>query len=111
MLEEGDEEAAQTLKRSKYVLMSGRDTLLQKDRDARHNKVLSEAGILFNKPEIIQQGGNRKRHKEIIEQNELLFTADLVKEKLKIAYEADTELTIIPHKFSTYTSMVVSGIL
>ena len=47
---------------------------------------------MFNKPEIIQQGGNRKRYKEIIEQNELLFTADLVKEKLKYAYEADTEL-------------------
>ena len=92
LLDEGDEEAAQTLKGSKYVLMSGWDTLLQKDRDARHNKVLSEAGILFNKPEIIQQGGNRKRYKEIIEQNELLFTADLVKEKLKFAYEADTEL-------------------
>ena len=92
LLDEGDEEAAQTLKGSKYVLMSGRDTLLQKDRDARHNKVLSEAGILFNKPEVIQKGGNRKRYKEIIEQNELLFTADLVKEKLKFAYEADTEL-------------------
>ena len=89
---EGDTEAAKTLKGSKYILMSNHDTLLQKDRDARHGKVLSNAGVLFNRQEKVQQGGNRKRYKEIISQNELLFTADLVKEKLKFAYEADTEL-------------------
>ena len=92
LIEEGDVEAAKTLKGSKYVLMSGRDTLLQKDKDARREKVLQEAGVLFNQPEVIQQGGNRKRYNEIIAQNELLFTADLIKEKLKFAYEADTEL-------------------
>ena len=92
LLEEGDEEGAQALKGSKYILMSSRDTLLQKDRDARRKKVLSEASILFKKPEVVQKGGNRKRYKEILAQNELLFTADLVKEKLRYAYEADTEL-------------------
>ena len=89
---EGNKEAARVLKGSKYVLMSNYDTLLQKDRDARHEKILSKAGLLFNKPELIQQGGNRKRYKELIAQNELLFTADLVKEKLRFAYEADTRL-------------------
>lgn len=89
---EGNKEAASVLKGSKYVLMSNYDTLLQKDRDARHEKILAKAGLLFNRPEIIQQGGNRKRYKELISQNELLFTADLVKEKLRFAYEADTKL-------------------
>ena len=89
---EGNKEAASVLKGSKYVLMSIYDTLLQKDREARHEKVLAKAGLLFNKPEIIQQGGNRKRYKELIDQNKLLFTADLVKEKLRFAYEADTRL-------------------
>ncbi len=92
LVAEGDMEAAKTLKGSKYILMSSHDTLLQKDRDARHRKVLSDAGVLFDKQEKVQQGGNRKRYKEIISQNELLFTADLVKEKLRYAYEADTEL-------------------
>ena len=89
---EGNKEAASVLKGSKYVLMSNYDTLLQKDRDARHEEILSKAGLLFNKPELIQQGGNRKRYKELISQNKLLFTADLVKEKLRFAYEADTKL-------------------
>lgn len=89
---EGDHEAARLLKGSKYVLMSNRSTLLQKDRDARHGKVLSKAGVLFDKPEVIQKGGNRKYYKKILEKNELLFTADLIKEKLRNAYEADTEL-------------------
>ena len=89
---EGDTEAAKSLKRSKYILMSKHDTLLKKDRDARHNEVKSEGGGLFNKPEQLRHGGNRKRHETIIKQNELLFTADLVKEKLRYAYEADTEL-------------------
>ncbi len=92
LMKEGDEEGAQALKGSKYILMSSRDTLLQKDRDARRKKILSEAGLLFKKPEIVQKGGNRKRYKELLAQNELLFTADLVKEKLRYAYEADTEL-------------------
>ena len=92
LIKEGDKEGAQALKGSKYILMSSRKTLLQKDRDARRKKVLSEAGILFKKPEIVRKGGNRKHYKEILAQNELLFTADLVKEKLRYAYEADTEL-------------------
>ena len=87
----GDKEAAKALKGSKYVLMSSRQTLLNKDRDARHKKILTEAGILFHRPEIVQKGGNRKYYKELLAQNELLFTADLVKEKLRFAYEADTE--------------------
>ena len=92
LTEEGDFEAANLLKGSKYVLMSNRSTLLQKDRNARHGKVLAKASVLFNKPEITQKGGNRKYYKEILQKNELLFTADLIKEKLRHAYEADTEL-------------------
>ena len=92
LTEEGDYEAAQLLKGSKYILMSNRSTLLQKDRDARRGKILSKAGVLFNKPEVIQKGGNRRYYREILQKNELLFTADLIKEKLIYAYEADTEL-------------------
>ena len=92
LMKEGDKEGAQALKGAKYILMSNRDTLLQKDRDARRKKILSESGILFKRPEVVQKGGNRKHYKEILAQNQLLFTADLVKEKLRYAYKADTEL-------------------
>ena len=89
---EGNQEAADALKGSKYVLMSGRETLQKKDEDAKNHKILSAAGVLFNKPEVMQKGGNLEYYQELISQNELLFTADLVKEKLKHAYQADTEL-------------------
>ena len=92
LTKEGDQEAADALKGSKYVLMSSRETLKQKDEDARNNKILSEAGLLFHKPEVVQKGGNLEHYEELISQNKLLFTADLIKEKLKHAYEADTEL-------------------
>ena len=92
LMAEGDVEAASSLKGSKYILMSGRDTLRQKDKDGEANKVLTKAGVLFNGPEVVQGGGNMDRYMDIILQNDKLFTADLVKEKLRHAYEADTEL-------------------
>lgn len=92
LMAEGDVEAASSLKGSKYILMSGRDTLRQKDKDGEANKVLAKAGVLFNGPEVVQGGGNMDRYMDIILQNDKLFTADLVKEKLRHAYEADTEL-------------------
>lgn len=92
LTEEGDHESAQLLKGSKYVLMSNRSTLLKKDRDARHGRILSKAGVIFDKPEVVQKGGNRRYYNEILQKNKLLFTADLIKEKLRYAYEADTEL-------------------
>jgi transposase len=92
LTEEGDTEAANSLKGSKYVLMSNRETLEQKDKDAAEGKVLSKEGILFNGSEVTQKGGNLDWYRSIIRENDLLFTCDLVKEKLKFAYEADTEL-------------------
>ena len=92
LMQEGDLEGAQSLKGSKYILMSKNETLAQKDRDAKDQKVISKAGVLFNKEEVIQKGGNVKRYLEIISRNELLLIAELVKEKLKYAFEADTIL-------------------
>ena len=92
LIEEGDLEAAKSLKGSKYILMSNKETLRQKDQDAVDGKVLSKEGILFNGVEVTQKGGNMDWYYSIIRENSLLFTADLVKEKLIFAYEADTEL-------------------
>lgn len=89
---EGDMEAAASLKGSKYILMSNRSTLHQKDDDAKDGKVISRSGTLFEKAEIIQKGGSLEQYEEILAQNELLCAADIVKEKLIFAYEANTEL-------------------
>lgn len=84
--EEGDSEAARSLKHSKYILMSSPETRKRKDRDAREGKVVSRGSELFGKPETLQKGGARERYRELISQNELLAACDIVKEMLSQAY-------------------------
>lgn len=91
LIEEGDEEGARALKRTKYILTSSRKTLQRKDEEAAKGKVLSKGSELFNKEEVIRKGGHEARYDELLEQNKLLFTVDLVKEKLANAYRMTDE--------------------
>ena len=74
----GEKEAAKALKGSKYILETKAETRRERDRDARAGKVVSRGSELFNKPEATQRGGNRARYEELIAQNELLSTCDIV---------------------------------
>ncbi|WP_268651820.1 transposase, partial [Lactobacillus delbrueckii] len=56
LAEEGSPETAKLLKNSRYILMSKRSTLVQKDEDARKGKLVSTAGEIFNTPEIKAHG-------------------------------------------------------
>ncbi|MCT0002717.1 ISL3 family transposase, partial [Lactobacillus delbrueckii subsp. lactis] len=82
LAEEGSPEAAKLLKNSRYILMSKRSTLVQKDEDARKDKLVSTAGEIFNTPEIKAHGGNEVWYDELLEENKLFFTIDLVKDLL-----------------------------
>jgi len=82
----GLEEEAKALKNSQYILMSSEETRRERDREAREGKVVSKGNKLFNKPEVRAKGGNRRRYREIIEQNELLMTCEIVKEMVRKAY-------------------------
>jgi transposase len=84
--EEGDAEAARSLKHSTYILKSCADTRKRKERYARAGKVVSRGSRLFGKQEILQRGGARKRYEELISQNELPFACDIVDEMLAQAY-------------------------
>ena len=84
--EEGDAEAARSLKHSTYILMSCADTRKRKDCDARAGKVVSRGSALFGKQEALQKGGARKRYENLISQNELPFACDIVDEMLAQAY-------------------------
>lgn len=88
---EGKREAAKSLKRSKYILTSSRKTLEQKDQDARDSKVVSKGNTLFNKDDFVRKEGYVERYEDILKENRLLFTADLIKEKLSDAYKTDSE--------------------
>lgn len=84
--EAGDEAAARSLKRSKYVLMSSRDTLRSKDEEAAQGKTVHNGSELFQVPEYVRKGGNEARYQDLIDNNHLFFTMDLVKELLSYAY-------------------------
>lgn len=89
--EEGDVEAAKSLKRTKYILTSSRKTLQRKDTEANEGKVISKGNELFSKEEVRRRGGNMEKYEELLEQNQLLFATDLIKEKLVDAYKMDNE--------------------
>ena len=91
LYEEGDIEAAKSLKRSRYIMMSNRATLQAKDEEAAEGKVIRKGSELFKTEDVVRKGGNEARYDELIKQNKLLFTVDLVKEQLAEAYRMTSE--------------------
>ena len=89
LAEEGETEAAKQLKGSKYILTSNRATLQQKDKEALEGKVISKGSELFGTEDYVRSEGYEARYDDLLRQNRLLFTADLIKEKLGRAYQMD----------------------
>ena len=91
LTEEGDIEAAKSLKKTRYILTSSRDTLKKKDDDAAKERVIHKGSELFKTEDIMRKTGYEECYDSLISQNKLLFTLDLIKEKLKLAYSRDDE--------------------
>jgi len=86
LLEEGNIEAAEALKKTRYILTSNRSTLQQKDEEAREGKTIRKGSELFQTEDIHRHEGYEAKYNELLKENKLLFTIDLVKEKLANAY-------------------------
>ena len=99
---EGDEEAAKSLKGSKYILTSKRTTLQQRDMEALEGKVISKGSELLGTKDYVRTGGYEARYDELIKQNNLLFMVDFIKEKLDFAYKLDD-----PKKMGTAIAEIV----
>ena len=84
---EGKTDEAKELKGSKYILTASVETLEEKDKRAADHHVIRPANSLFDLKEIVQKGGKMDRYRELLDQNELFFACDVIKEKLKKAYE------------------------
>ena len=84
--EEGDIETARSLKRARYILTSSRSTLQRKDAEAAEGKILRKGSELFGSEDIARKGGSEQKYDDLLAQNKLLFTLDLVKVKLADAY-------------------------
>lgn len=91
LVDEGNEEAAKALKKTKYILTSKRSTLQAKDAQARTGKPIKKSSELFPREEYVRKEGYEKKYDDLLEQNKLLFTLDLIKERLTLAYSRDNE--------------------
>jgi transposase len=92
LYEEGNSDAAKAFKRSRYILTSKRSTLQRKDNEAEKNKIIHKGCDLFKTEDIKRQKGNESRYDELLKQNKLLFTIDLIKEKVSHAYKITNEI-------------------
>ena len=71
--------------------MSSRSTLQKKDEDARDERIVHKGSTLFKTENIIRKEGYEERYDSLLQENHLLFTLDLIKEKLSLAYSRNNE--------------------
>ncbi len=91
LYEEGNVEAANSLKKARYILTSSRETLQAKDADAREERPVHKGSSLFKTDDIVRKEGYEDRYNALIQENQLIFTLDLIKEKLALAYSRKDE--------------------
>ena len=91
LYKEGNVEAARALKKTRYILMSKRSTLQKKDEDAASERVIHKGSPLFKTEDIKRKSGYEEKYDALLQENKLLFTLDLIKEKLASAYAMTDE--------------------
>jgi transposase len=92
LYEEGLVEEAKALKKTRYILMSSSSTLQAKDAQARTGEPpITRTGSIFPKEEYVRKEGYEAKYDELLSQNKLLFTLDLIKERLSLAYARTDE--------------------
>ena len=89
---EGRHEEAARLKKTKYILTSSRALLEEKDRKGAQGKVIEKSGDIFRRKEVKRKTGYVDLYESLIQENKLLFTVDLIKEKLSEAYACTDEM-------------------
>ena len=62
------------------------NTLQAKVAQARTGETITRSGSIFPKEAYVRKEGFEAKYAELISQNRLLFTLDLVKERLSLAY-------------------------
>ena len=62
------------------------NTLQAKVAQARTGETITRSGSIFPKEAYVRKEGYEAKYDELISQNRLLFTLDLVKERLSLAY-------------------------
>ncbi len=109
LYEEGNIEAARSLKKTRYILMSSRKTLQAKDEEAREEHIVHKGSSLFKTEDIVRKEGYEERYNALLKENHLLFTLDLVKEKLALAYSRTEETQMAEDIISIMDTCTASG--
>lgn len=91
LYEEGNAEATRALKKPCYILMSNRSTLQKKDEDVASERIIHKGSPLFKTEDIKRKSGYEEKYDALLRKNKLLFTLDLIKEKLSAAYAMTDE--------------------
>lgn len=92
LIREGDKAGAAALKRTRYNLMSSRETLRKKDMAARDSEASVKNSTLFPVNIPSKRSDNEERYDSLISQNRLFLTIDIIKEFLKEAYSCTDEI-------------------
>ena len=71
--------------------MSKRSTLQAKDAQARTGETIKRSSSIFPKEVYVRKEGYEAKYDELLIQNRLLFTLDLVKERVSLAYTRTDE--------------------
>ena len=95
LYEEGNIEAARALKKTRYILTSNRATLQKKDADAASERVIHKGSPLFKTEDVKRKSGYEEKYDALLKENKLLFTLDLIKEKLSAAYAMTDEVQMM----------------
>ena len=90
--ESGFKEEAKALKKTRYILMASRSTLQAKDAKARAGEPVRRSGTVFPEEPCFRKEGYEAKYDELLRQNRLLFTIDLIKERLALAYTRTDEV-------------------
>lgn len=109
LIEEGNFEAARTLKKTRYILMASRKTLQAKDADAKEERVIHKGSNIFKTDNIVRKEGYEKRYDALLQENRLLFTIDLIKEKLTLAYSRRDEAVMADDIISIMDTCKATG--
>lgn len=109
LISEGKDDEAKSLKKTRYILMSSRKTLMKKDEDAKQSRIVHKGSSLFKTEDIVRKEGYEARYDSLINENKLLFTLDIIKEKLTAAYKQDKEAAMAEDIISIMDTCKATG--
>ena len=87
---EGRHGDARRLKNARWILTANPETLARWDGEAarqQEGEILDKVGGPFKLKEHVRRSGYTQRLEALLQENALLMTADIIKEKLRLAYE------------------------